>query len=145
MDLRSGGSSPSFPSIKYNAYAYLVNHINILTLTKYRWAIIKITKKSFRLLLVLRKCGVLNSSILVSKSKSLIKISPFVYKKSSFFKGIKLISTPSKSFTIKLKALHIIQKSLGGSLLLLETSKGIITHKEALRLKISGRLLCSLS
>jgi len=74
-----------------------------------------------------------------------MKISPFIYKQSSFFKSVKLISTPSKTFTVKLKALLIIQKSLGGSLLLLETSKGIITHKEAVRLKIGGKLLCSLS
>ena len=74
-----------------------------------------------------------------------MKISPFIYKKSSFFKSIKLISTPSKIFTVKLKALLIIQKSLGGSILLLETSKGIITHKEALNLKIGGKLLCTLS
>ena len=37
----------------------------------------------------------MSSSLVVSKKRFLVKVSPFVYKKSTFFKGIKLIYTPS--------------------------------------------------
>ena len=142
MDLCSGGSSPSFPNMKYNSYAFLINHVNILTSTKYRWSLVRYNRKSLKLLILLRHCGVVNSSLLICKKKKLLKLSPFVYKKVPFFKGIRLISTPSKSFSIKLKALRIVSRSLGGAILVLETSKGLLTHNDALRLRIGGRLLC---
>ena len=90
----------------------------------------------------MRKYGVVHSSLLICNKNKIVKISPFVYKKSSFFKGIKLISTPSKVFTVKISTLNIINKSLGSTVLLLETSKGILTHAEALKLKVGGKLLC---
>lgn len=92
--------------------------------------------------MIFREYGVINSSIVVSDKKKLIKISPFVYRKSSFFKGVRLMSTPSKVFNIRLSALKVVDKSLGCTVLLLETSKGIMTHREALRNGIGGRMLC---
>lgn len=77
--------------------------------------------------------------------RKLVKISPFFYKRSPFFKGVRLISTPSKAFTIKITTLNILNKSLGNTILLLETSRGIITHGEALKFHIGGRLLCVIS
>lgn len=55
------------------------------------------------------------------------------------------MSTPSKRFNVKLKTLKIMDISIGKSLIILETSRGFITHKEALRLGISGKLLLFLS
>lgn len=95
-----------------------------------------------KLLLLFKTCGVINSSFIVSKNKKLIKISPFIYKRSSFFKGVKLISTPSKVFNIKLSSLRIVNRSLGGTILILETSKGIMVHTEALKRGVGGRMLC---
>jgi len=58
---------------------------------------------------------------------------------------MQLISTISKKFTISVKALTILDKSLKNSILLIETSRGIITHKEALRRHLGGLLLCLIS
>ena len=80
--------------------------------------------------------------MIINRGKKLVKISPFIYKKSPFFKSIRLVSTPSKAFTIKLSTLRVLQPSLGQSLMILETTNGLITHREALKLKISGRILC---
>ena len=76
------------------------------------------------------------------EKKKLIKISPFIYKKTPFFKNIRLVSTHSKVFTIKLPTLRVVQKSLGQAIMVLETSKGLLTHTEALKLNVSGRILC---
>ena len=48
-------------------------------------------------------------------------------------------------FTIKYKSLRILERSIGETILILETNKGIITHKEASNLKIGGKILCILS
>jgi len=74
-----------------------------------------------------------------------VKLAPFFYKNSTFFRGVRLISTPSKLFFIKLSALNIIEKSLGSTVLLLSTSRGLITHKEALKLGLGGIALFLIS
>ena len=100
-----------------------------------------------KILCLFKKLGVLNSYLLVNHTCKLskVKISPFFYKNSSFFKNVKVVTTPSKRFNIKLKTLQIICKSVGESIIILETSKGILTHKEALKLRVSGKVLLVLS
>jgi ribosomal protein S8 len=100
-----------------------------------------------KILRLLKKIGLLNSYLLNGNVMGLrkVKVSPFFYKNSAFFKNIKLVTTPAKRFNIKLKTLQIVCKSLGESIIILETSKGILTHKEALKLRISGKVLLVLS
>jgi ribosomal protein S8 len=43
---------------------------------------------------------------------------------------------------MSLKALKLATISIGASTIFLETSQGIITHIDALRLGITGRILC---
>jgi ribosomal protein S8 len=59
----------------------------------------------------------------------------------SFFRRVKLVSTPSKRFNLKLRTLQILSKSLGETILILETSFGTLTHMDALRLKTGGKIL----
>lgn len=145
MDLTSAGSSPVFPIIYYNSYSFLINHLNLLCSTKRRWSLIKYNKKTLNLLKIFKKLGFVSSFLIISSSKKLLKISPFFYRKHIFFSSVKLISTPSKVFTVKSKTLTILNRSLGGTIIILETSRGLITHKEAIKLKIGGRLLCVLN
>ena len=101
------------------------------------------TKKIITILALLKKLGVVQS-YLVTRSNQFfltVKLSPFFYKNSSFFRCIRLVSTPSKRFNLKLKTLQILEKSLGETIVVLETSKGIIPHKEALKLKLGGKIL----
>ena len=129
--------------LPYNYTAFLVNHINFAIATKKRWILFRYTKKSLRLLKLFKQVGVLQFYIVSSNSNSykMIKLSPFFYKNMSFFRKIKLVSTPSKRFNLKLRTLQILSKSLGETILILETSSGIITHIDALKLKIGGKIL----
>lgn len=131
--------------MRYNSYAFLINHVNLLSTSKKRSLIILFNRKVLKLAYLLKSVGCLNSILILSKSKKLIKISPFFYKGRAFHKGIRLISTPTRSFSVKLKTLKLISKSLGNSILILETSRGLLTHTIALKLNISGKLLCILS
>ena len=100
-----------------------------------------------KVLRLLKKIGLLNSYLLNGNARGIyrVKVSPFFYKNSAFFKNVKLVTTPSKRFNIRLRTLQIVCKSLGESIIVLETSKGILTHKEALKLRISGKVLLVLS
>ena len=97
-------------------------------------------------LILFKKIGLLNSyyiyaSIFKNTTIKKIKVSPFFYKDSPFFKKVSLVSSPSKTFSIKLKTLRIVAQSLGTTIVILETSKGLLTHREALRHKIGGKIL----
>ena len=95
------------------------------------------------ILTLLKKLGVINSYLIIQDNKHFltVKLSPFFYKNSSFFRGIRLASTPSKRFNLKLRTLQILEKSLGETILILETSKGIMLHKDALKLRLGGKIL----
>ena len=129
--------------LPYNSTAFLVNHINFAVATKKRWILFKYTKKTLQVLTLLKRIGVIQFYI-ISKSfgsTKLIKLSPFFYKDTPFFRRIKLVSTPSKRFNLKLRTLQILNLSLGETIVVLETSHGIITHTDALKLKIGGKIL----
>jgi ribosomal protein S8 len=58
-----------------------------------------------------------------------------------YFSHFRVISTPSKIHSISAKGIRVINKSIGNSVLLIETDKGIISHTEALSYNIGGKLL----
>ena len=102
----------------------------------------KYTKKSLKLISLLHKLGVIHSFIIISNSQKIVKVSPFEYRQTPFFKSVRLVSTPSRSYTIKISSLKILEKSIGQGIIILETTQGLITHRDALRLNVSGRILC---
>lgn len=138
---------PRFQKMPYQDVAFLINHINIVVSTKRRWIFFRITKKTLKLTLLLVKLGLINFPHIVKKSpiKWLMKVSPFFYKRTTFYSCIRLVSTPSKSFTVTLKTLQILSHSLGESTIILETSLGFMTNQDALRHKVGGRILLVLS
>lgn len=127
-----------------NSYSFLINHLNLLSISKRKSIVIRYNKRILSLIYLLSKVGYLNSFIILSKPKKLIKISLTFFKKKVFFKKIKLISTPTKCFSVKLSSLKLLNSSLSNTLLILETSKGLITHNEAIKKNISGKLFCIL-
>ena len=92
---------------------------------------------------IFKKLGLLNSYFVYSPTSKffLVKVSPFFYRKTAFFKKVKLVTTPSKKFFVKISTLRIIAKSVGTAIIILETSKGLLTHQEALKLGLSGIIL----
>ena len=147
MDLKSADSSPAFPIVPYNSLAYLINHINIATTRKKPKIKILITRKTLPLLQALHRVGCVNRYVHLHKYQKQLKLSyvfltiPF-FKQKPFFKSIRLVSTSAKSYNISLIAIRCIADSLRSSLLLLSTPYGIIDHREAIRLKTGGLLLC---
>ena len=129
--------------VPYNSVAFIINHINLAVATKKRWIFLQYTKKILRILYLLKKLGVVQSYSTFTKLSlfKVIKLSPFFYRNTSFFRCVKLVSTPSKRFNVKLRTLQILTKSLGETIIVLETSQGILTHIDALKLKLGGKIL----
>jgi ribosomal protein S8 len=56
-----------------------------------------------------------------------------------------LVSTPSRRHTISLKSLKTTAGSIRSSIIILSTPYGVVDHREALRLRTGGLILCFIS
>lgn len=139
------GFEPRVPNLMYYAPNILVaNHVNLALSKNSINNKVVFTKKTLLYLKSISSLGVVNGLHIQSNNLTLKKrilFSVFFYKNTSFFYKIKQISTPSKKFYISLKALKVLTNNLKASTLLISTSKGLITHKEALRLRTGGILM----
>ena len=125
---------------------YLQNQLNFALIQNKRYSRLRFSKNILILIKVFLEVGYIYKFFVLNKNwKNLnikeILLTIFFYKQTPFFKSCKLISTSAKSFFITLKALQLLKNNLEQSILILSTSKGIITHKKALQLNIGGLLL----
>ena len=138
------GSSPMFPSIPYNSYAFIINHINLLNTQKVLKIKVKINKKIITVLKAFSSIGCVNNFKIVNnkcRKKSFAHISVPFYKNTPFFKSIRLVSTGSKKHYLSFKALTLVAPTLNSSVMFLSTNHGIINHREALSKKVGGLVL----
>ena len=133
--------------LPYNPVAYLVNHVNLTTTRKKPKMKLLISKKMLPLLKAMHKVGCVSRYVFLTKYRNNLHLKyviitiPF-FKQKPFFKSIRLVSTPSKKYNISLKALQLISNSLRSSYAILSTPYGVITHREALKLKTGGLIIC---
>lgn len=133
---------PCVSNIQYSVNSYVANHFNILNSKKMPRINIVYTKRSHSIVSALYSARVIqNYVVLTKKNTKYISFSSYHYKNTTYFSHLKIVSTPSKSQTISLHALRIVNKSLGNSIMLLETDRGIIPHTEAITIRTGGRIM----
>ena len=125
---------------------YLQNHLNFILQQHNKFIKINYSFKLFTLIKIFVLIGFLYNFliILVNNKKNPYKnfiLTIFFYKNVPFFKSCCLVSTQSLNYFINIKALRLLKLSLGFSILILSTSRGIISHKKALYYKIGGLIL----
>jgi len=102
------------------------------------------SRKAILFLKLLYSIGAIQNYYLLkdtTQDRTLIKIYVTYYKKQPLTKHFRLISRPSRTFHISYAALRILQKRTYSSVYFLSTSMGLITHHNALRLRIGGVLV----
>jgi ribosomal protein S8 len=126
----------------YNSGSLVTNHINLALMKNSPKTEIVHTKKVMSYFNSIASTGVVNNFFLVNnKGLKRIRFSVFFYKNISFFHKVKHVSTPSKKFYITIKGLKTLTTSLKATTVILSTSKGLLTHREALRAKVGGIIL----
>ena len=134
--------------MNYSSNSLVTNHVNLALSKNKIFNKISYNKQTLKYLQTLSSLGVVNGLFLKPhklKHRASLNFSVFFYKNTSFFYKVKHVSTSSKKFYISLKGLKSINTSLKATTLLLSTSKGVITHKAALRYKIGGLILFVIS
>jgi ribosomal protein S8 len=103
---------------------------------------VKLTTKSLSIIKLLYSVRIIQNYVITTQNNvKCITFCSYYYKGVPYFSHFKVVSTPSKTQTVSFKALRVINKSLGNSILLLETDKGIVTHIDAISYGIGGRVL----
>lgn len=139
----SMGSNPVFPIMLYNYnISYVINLININKLKKKLSFNIFFTKKNIYFVNFLKNFNFIHKySIINIKNRAYIKIYLYYYKTKRISYNFKLISSPSKSFLLSYKSLRLISKRTSGSIFIISTDLGLISHHEAIKLKKGGVVL----
>jgi ribosomal protein S8 len=129
-----------FPTIFYNySISYVLNNLNIHTSDKRLVFDLNYTTKSLNFVKILKTLSLINKFFVYTRKERLyIKIYAYYFRNINLVKKFKLISKPSKSFYVSLKALTLLNKRSGSSIFLISTSKGMMSHKMALKQNLSG-------
>lgn len=143
----SMGSNPVFPIIlKHYYFSYLLSTLNINKLHKNLSFSIIFNKKNLQIITVFKKLNLIYKYTLINKKNIiLINVNLYFYKNKPTIFSSKIISKPSKNFFLSYDSLRLLTKKTGNSIFLLSTPKGILTHKDAVKLKTSGFLICFFS
>jgi len=130
--------------------SYIQNHVHFALAQKNPQSKVIYTRKTIMIIQVLADIGCIHRYLIASNKLSKynnynIWLTIFLYNNTPFFKSFRLLSTPSRRYTISYKALRILSVSIGASTIILSTSFGLITHEDALERRIGGLLLYILS
>lgn len=136
-------------SVPYSTPNYVANHLNISNAKKKNTKTIILTKKSLKIVKTLWTYGVVHRYLIRKNDKNtlpkyFITFTTLVYQTKPFFRGVRVVSTPSRKHTISLNALRKASHSLKISTVLLSTPYGVISHHEALQRKIGGLIFAVL-
>ena len=122
---------------------YVISHINLSLKRRNKKIHLRFSNKNLLLIRILYKLNVINSY--VNLQNLYIVVSPTFFKNSPFFSQVKQVSSAKKSFYVSNRSLRLISKSIANSFVLLETSSGVLTHTEAIKLNVGGKIVCVIS
>jgi ribosomal protein S8 len=127
----------------YNYYvSFLINHIKMNSAKKNLKFELLYTKKLFLFLKFLKNINYIYKFNIFLKNKKLyVMIFLYYFNKLSLVNNFKVISKPLKSYFISFSSLLLLTKRTSNSVYILSTSKGFLTHNEALYQRTGGILL----
>lgn len=111
-------------------------------LNKNKSVILPAVQKIVQLVEVLKKEGLIESYTCIDPKKIIVYLKYIGTSRKPIITNLRRISTPGRRVYVNNKDIPQLLGGLG--IILLSTSKGILTNKQAKKLKIGGELLCSI-
>nr|YP_010049539.1 ribosomal protein S8 [Strombidium cf. sulcatum]QPL15944.1 ribosomal protein S8 [Strombidium cf. sulcatum] len=139
---KSRGSSPLSQEMKHASFPYFINHYNFNMSQKKPYIRIMYSKKLLTYTSIFYRIGAIKSFLVTkTNNKKFIFISVNHYKNTPCFKSIRQVSRSSKNYNVSYSVLKILTKSLNQAIIILSTSRGIITNRQALKYRTGGLVL----
>src|SRR6056300_194335 len=123
-----------------NRYAYTINHLKFTLARKALYGIVENTRLVVNLLRLLRDLNIIRRFHFSPNNK--VTFYPYYDKRRKALIQIRSLAKSKKHLYLKYTSLRLLQGSLGGSLFVLETSRGLMTHKTALKNRLGGFVIC---
>lgn len=144
-----GFESHASKIVSSSTYSHFLAHVNLAIKKKQAQTTVRYSKHAHQLLLILHRVGcihnyIIHSNVVRGKVRKFITFSVTYYKGTPFFKGVRVVTTPSRQHNVSLTALTVINVSIGSSIMLISSSKGLLTHKQALSRGVGGQILALL-
>ena len=125
-----------------NPYSYTINHLKLAVAKKHFFFLINYTKRVEVFLKVLKKLNLIRRFYNFNSKKFVIFPT---YTKKPVGSYLRVYYRLRNPIIVRHSALVLINKSFGNSIVVFESSKGLVTQSEALKLKIGGVLVCVIS
>ena len=134
------GSSPMFPNItRINSVAHFVNQFKIATAKKSLCYDVHVAARSKSLLLLFYDLNLIRRFVKLKGSN--YRVYPSYSRYRYRVRSLKTYVRSSHYLTLSLDVLRKVDINLPYSYLILENSLGIMTHKDAIRQRLGGRLI----
>ena len=122
-----------------NHYLRIVSHIQLHTSKKDLFFNIRLTRKGLALIKLLEKLSVIRHYY--NLGAGIYRIFPFYSRHYKSKRMIRLYTRNTNDLQVSLSPLHMMRSLSPTSHFLLETHKGLVTHKEALMRRTGGKLI----
>ena len=142
MGLESTGSNPVFPIfLQANSYSYLLSQLKLSSQSRRYYFEVRVSTTIKPLLTILQKINVVRRFSRVSAGSSLYRVFPAY---SRYRRNTRILRTYCKKrgrITLSIKSLRLLNFNSPHSYYIIETCKGIMTHKDAIKAQQGGLLL----
>lgn len=148
MGPESIGSSPVFPitnNMESGVGVHLLSQLKINTAKRNFFFKISLGFKDLEMLRLLISKGVIRRFYKIHQTvqgRNLYMVHPNYTQLGNSNLRLVLFTRNADHITVTLRALHLLNKATGSSSFIIKTDRGILTHQEALRLRVGGVLLC---
>ena len=123
-----------------NAYSNFLNNLKKSSLKHKMYYDVQITTKTKELARILLKLNIIRRFVKHSGINT-YRVFPSYTKARRHLRTIKTYTRTNGHIRLNLATIRILNTTSPHSYYVLETNKGLITHKDALRLKVGGILL----
>lgn len=140
------GFEPRVSTISFFNISQTSTNMNLSLGKQLPNGLLTFTKVNYKVIKVVHKLGLVDNIWVLYKGKNrFIRYSFLFYKNRPFFHKIKNVSTSTKKYFISLHSLRIMTRYTKSTIIILSTSKGIMTHLNALRFGLGGIILYTIT
>ena len=140
MGLKSTGSNPVFPTIHTTHNVYFFNQFKLAVARQSYFFTLKNIQKIKPILHLFKKLGLIRRFYCTKQST--IYVFPLFFKNKSIQPLLKVYDRKTAPIKLTFKALQLLKKTSYLSTFLVQTPLGLLTHKEAIKEKLGGLLVC---
>ena len=122
-----------------NSYTYFLNQLKVTSSQKKLYFDVRITTKTRTLASLLVRLNVIRRFHILNRD--VYRVYPAYTRFRKYTRPIKGFTRSNGRHRFKLQTLQVLNLNTPNTYYILETTQGLMTHKEALRLKLGGLLL----